>query len=296
MTIEERKKLQIMEKKFNDSNYTITNISNLEISTLTYFQLDNLFFHYSWKKYLESYDKYGMMPAIGENSKGIDPEASIFFSKGVEGVLELWDVWLKWRLNRQNNPQYKGNTEEEIQKNITRFTLGDITDEERQNWHYWINYFTNKQYLENNYILERLFEYQYTEMINSVYLIMNLKENDEYKYDQIDIKKLWAIKNAKKNGKGINPLTLSQYGLYSDFSTPIADKWNMQTIPGKNIIIEPSRLKQLSIYGKTDVYSIIKFMYDKHKKEIPPKKQVKFDILDVYINYIEQKKLISILK
>lgn len=281
--------LQEMSEKFKGQDYQTTNIDNLDISRLSYSQMEGLLFHYSWKKYLESYDKNGMKPVIGENSEGIDPKASIFFSKGVEGVLELWDVWLKWRLNRQNNPQYSGNTKEEIQENFERFRLGNITDEERKKWYYWMEYFKDKRFLENNYMLEKLFEYQYTEMMNSDYLVLDLKEDEEYKTDQIDIKKQMAIENAHKTGKGIDPLILTQYGTYSDFSTPNVDKWNMQTIPGEDIIIEPRRIKRLNVHGKTDVYSIMRFMYEKYKKEIPEEKQVKFDILDRFIDYVDKK-------
>ena len=49
-------------------------------------------------------------------------------------------------------------------------------------------------------------------------------------------------------------------------------------------------LKRLIIGGNTDVYSIVKFMYDKYKKEVPTDKQVKFDILDKYIEFVEEKK------
>ena len=282
--------LNQMSKKFNDTDYQLRNIDNIDISTLDYDQIERMFFHYSWKKFLELYDKKGIEPDIGENSDGIDFEPSIFFSKGLEGVLELWDVWLKWRLNRQNNPQYKGNDLDEIKATSERFKSGNISEEEKQNWYYWMDYLKEKRYLYNNEMLKKLFEYQYNEMINSVYFIMDLRENDEFIYNQIDVKKQMAIENSKKTGRGIDSLTFAQYGTYSDFSNPIVDKWNMQTIPGKQMTIEPSRIKMVNVKGNTDVYSIVKFMYDKYKKEIPLEKQVKFDILDKYITYVEDKK------
>jgi len=287
---EQQKYLEEMSKKYNTLDYQAQNIKDLNIDSFTYEQLDNLFFHYSWKKYLESYDKNGMKPFVGENSQGIDHQASIFFSKGIEGVLELWDVWLKWRLNRLNNPQYKGNNPEEISETLKRYNNGNISESERKEWYYWIDYYKNRKYLFNDDMLKKLFDFQYNEMISSDYFIMDLKENEEFKYDQEDIKKRWAIENSKKFNRDINPLTLIQYGAYSDFSTTIADKWNMQTIPGKDITIEPSRLKRLTFEGNNDVYSIMKFMYDKYKREVPTDKQVKFDLLDKYVNYVEKKK------
>ncbi len=284
------KYLKEMQKKFNDNDYQTKNIDEIDISTLNYNQMENLFFHYSWKKYLESYDKIGIKPIIGENSDGVDSKSSIFFSKGIEGVLELWDVWLKWRLNRQNNPQYRGNTSDEIKATLDRYRTNNITDEERKEWYYWIDYLKEKKYLSNNEMLTKLFEYQYNEMVNSVYLLMNLKDNEEFTYNQIDEKKQKAINYSKKSGRGIDPVVSAQYGAYSDLSTPIVDKWNMQTIPGKDMTIEPSRLKKLIINGNNDVYSIIKYMYDQYKKEVSADKQVKFDILDIYIEYVEEKK------
>lgn len=288
---EEQAYLKSMKNKFNGSEYNNTSIQNIDISTLSYEQMEHLFFHYSWKKYLESYDKNGMKPVIGENSDGIDPEASIFFSKGVEGVLELWDVWLKWRLNRQNNPQFNGATQEEIKATNERFRIGQISEDERKNWYYWIEIFKNKKYFENPSMLERLYEYQFTEMINSDYFILDLKEHEDFIYDQVDIKKKLAIEKSKKTGGKIDSLTSTQYGYYSDFSSPIVDKWNMQTIPGKNITIEPSRIKRLTIDGKTDVFSIMKYMYDRYQIEVPSEKQVKFDVLDSYVKYVCEKKI-----
>jgi cytochrome c553 len=284
-----------MEEKqsLNESreNYQTINIQNIDITTLSYQEMDNYFYHYSWEKFLPFYDINGIKSAIGENSQGIDPEASIFFSKGIEGVLELWDVWLKWRLNRQNNPKYKGNTPEEIQNSIKRFQNGNISASEKKQWDDWVEKFKNNKCLEDNYIMEQLYNYEFNEMQNSCYFTMDLKENDEFTYDQVDIKKQWAIETAKRWQRDINPSVLKQYGEYSDFSTSKVDKWNMQTIPGKNILIEPHRITRLNVDGKTDVYSIVKFMYDKYKKEVPEDKQVKFDILDKYINYVEKNKV-----
>jgi hypothetical protein len=289
--VEEKIYFEGLEKKFNNTKYVNKYIENLDISNFTYDELEPLFFHYGWKKYMKSYDENGMKPAIGENSDGIDNVKSIFFSKGIEGVLELWDVWLKWRLNRQNNPQFAGSNPEEIKSTTQRFRSGNITDEEKKKWFYWRDIFINKKYLNNHNIMSKLFEYEYAEMKNSDYFIMDLKEGEEFFYDQIDMKKEKVITNAKIEAKAIDPFALTQYGHYSDFSTPIADKWNMQTIPDKDIVVEPSRLKRLKVNDKDDVFSVVKYFYDKYKKEKPKEEQIKFDVLDSYIEYVVQQKL-----
>lgn len=282
--------LELMKKKYNDTEYKNVNIENLDISSLSYEEIDKYFFHYSWKRYLESYDKNGMKPIIGENSLGLDRRASIFFSKGIEGVLELWDVWLKWRLDRQNNPRYEGNTNKEIVLNDLRFRRGEFTLEEKQKVLEWGKCFLTKSFLNDKEMLKRLYEFQYNEMINSDYLIMDLREKEEFFYDQIDMKKQGEITSARANGREVSKAAKFMYGYYSDFTNPVVDKWNMQTIPGKDMIIEPSRLKRITINGKNDVFSVVSFLYDKYKKEVPLDKQVKFDILDNYMKYIRERK------
>lgn len=262
-----------------------TNIENLDISEFSYEQLDSLFYHWSPKEFFSVYNETGMPASIGKNSDGIDSEVSIFFSKGTLGVLLLWDVWLKWRLNRMFNPQYRGNNLLEVRNNQNRYFSGNITEEERREWVEWIRYFCNKEFMNDPKILETLFTFEFKEMIDSDYFILNLKENEEFRWDQIDSKKQSMLLNEKKYNR-ISTIGRLQYGSYSDYSTPVADKWNMQTIPGKNIIIEPKRMKKLTFKGRDDVFSVISAFYDMYKRSVSAEEQVSFDVLDKYILYI----------
>lgn len=264
---------------------TNTNIENLDISEFSYEQLDSLFYHWSPKEFFSVYNEIGMPASIGKNSDGIDSEVSIFFSKGTLGVLLLWDVWLKWRLNRMFNPQYRGNNLLEVRNNQNRYFSGNITEEERREWVEWIRYFCNKEFMNDPKILETLFKFEFKEMIDSDYFILNLKENEEFRWDQIDSKKQSMLLNEKKYNR-ISTIGRLQYGSYSDYSTPVADKWNMQTIPGKNIIIEPKRMKKLTFKGRDDVFSVISAFYDMYKRSVSAEEQVSFDVLDKYILYI----------
>ena len=64
----------------------------------------------------------------------------------------------------------------------------------------------------------------------------------------------------------------------------------MNTVLGKEITIEPSRISQIiTTDGKTDVYSIVKCMYEKYKENVPESEQVKFDLLDGYMEYTKSK-------
>ncbi len=262
-----------------------TNIENLDISEFSYEQLDSLFYHWSPKEFFSVYNETGMPASIGKNSDGIDSEVSIFFSKGILGVLLLWDVWLKWRLNRMFNPQYRGNNLQEVRNNQNRYFSGDITEEERREWVEWIRYFCNKEFMNDPKVLETLFKFEFNEMMSSDYFVLDLKENEEFRWDQIDSKKQSMLLNEKKYNR-ISTIGRVQYGSYSDYSTPVADKWNMQTIPGKNIIIEPKRMKKLTFKGRDDVFSVISAFYDMYKRSVSAEEQVSFDVLDKYILYI----------
>lgn len=262
-----------------------TNIENLDISEFSYEQLNSLFYHWSPKEFFSVYNETGMPASIGKNSDGIDSEVSIFFSKGTLGVLLLWDVWLKWRLNRMFNPQYRGNNLLEVRNNQKRYFSGNITEAERREWVEWIRYFCNKEFMNDLKVLETLFKFEFNEMMSSDYFVLDLKENEEFRWDQIDSKKQSMLLNEKKYNR-ISTIGRVQYGSYSDYSTPVADKWNMQTIPGKNIIIEPKRMKKLTFKGRDDVFSVISAFYDMYKRSVSAEEQVSFDVLDKYILYI----------
>ena len=245
------------------------NIEYLDINNMTLEELNSKFFHFCSNNYSNAFDTVGIKPRIGKNSVGLDTEPSIFFSKGVEGILEVWDVWFKWKLNRLYNPLHNQNAKEE-----------DII-----NWYY---YYTNKEFYNNEEILSGTFDHMIEEMENSSYYLLDLIENEEFKYDQIDHKKVEAIKNAKINGR-INPMTQIMYGEYSRFDTPIVDKWNMQTIPGKDITITPDRIKVLCADGKTDVMTILLNLYERYQNESINK--VDLPMLDKFVEYVNNKNM-----
>ena len=88
------------------------NIEYLDIDNVTLEELNSNFFHFCSNNYAKEFDNVGIKPRIGKNSIGLDTEPSIFFSQGVEGILEVWDVWFKWKLNRLFNPINNQSTNE----------------------------------------------------------------------------------------------------------------------------------------------------------------------------------------
>ena len=80
------------------------------------------------------------------------------------------------------------------------------------------------------------------------------------------------------------------YGNYTDYSSTTADKWNMQTIPGKKLVINSDEITQLVTGdGKEDVLSIVNEFYKMYKENVPEEKQSKFDLLDSFMKYANEK-------
>ena len=123
--------------KENEEPQRNSNIKNINLSKIPFEKLKKMAFHYSLKKDKNSIDSKGLECRIGRNSDGVDKKAAIYFSYGIEAVLETWDVWLKWRLNRLNNPKWNEENKElreliengqanEEQKNILTKNLRKI--------------------------------------------------------------------------------------------------------------------------------------------------------------------------
>ena len=114
---------------FKTQDYNdIQNIQELDISSISYEELNKMYFHFGPKAFAESYDKEGIKSHVGKNSKGIDKDPSIFFSQGVEGILKLWDVWIKWRLDRYTNPKHQTLPGEDHEESGSGRPPGDGSD------------------------------------------------------------------------------------------------------------------------------------------------------------------------
>ena len=74
-------------------------------------------------------------------------------------------------------------------------------------------------------------------MLESNYYILDLKEGEDFTFDEIDVKKEKFINLEKDSIRYRIPNHM--YGNYSDFESAKVDKWNMNTILGKELTIEP---------------------------------------------------------
>ena len=68
---------------------------------------EDTFFHFTSVKNMESIEQNGLNPLIGGYSQGVEDTHKIYFAKGVDGVLKLWNTWLKYEMNGKQECQNK---------------------------------------------------------------------------------------------------------------------------------------------------------------------------------------------
>lgn len=292
----ENKKQKILRKQRefyqgdNEKEENNGNIKKINLSELSDEELQHVCFHYSLKKDKNSIDRKGLETRIGRNSKGIDKQSSIYFSYGLEGALKTWDVWLKWRANRLYSPYWQ----EENKEIIEKIENDTATEEKKKEYYYkaklWNEEFSSGKYRQDKEKMKFLFDFQMDEMQASNYYLLDLKEGEDFSFDEVDVKKDAYLKRKDRPNDMGYKIFQEMYGSYSDFESSKVDKWNMNTFLGKQMTIEPNRIKQLTLpNGKNDVLSIITYLYDKYKEITPEEEQVKFDVLDAYMEYAKEK-------
>lgn len=275
------------------------NIKSIDISRLSDEELKKMCYHFSLKKDQPFIDKNGLVPKIGRNSKGLDTQRLIFFSYGIQGVIELWDFWLKWRANKLFNPWYQ----EEDKKTISAFRKGNISLEEQNkffekygirkikngSWEglisRWEEDFISGVYKEDEELRRILFEYQIDELIASNYYLLDLIEGKDYSFDEIDLKKQKML-SWDPNSTDYRVYSKMLEG-HSDLNSIKVDNWNMTTKIGNNITIAPEKIKQISLAGtSSDALMVLLYLYDRYKKITPENQQVKTELLDCFVKYV----------
>ena len=229
---------------------------------------ENTFFHFTRKENIKSIEQNGLMSTKGQNAKNVEITPKIFFSKGIEGILELTDVWIKWMMNNAYS-----------MKNLYGFYDTLSKQEIMEKASTWDKEFRNRSYLEDKEKKEKVFELVYQKMKQGVYLSLDLESGKDFDYLDIDENKEKSLQ-LKRKGNIVNyRYTKEMYGSYSNVDSIKMEKWNMHTILYKNI--DKERVSQvITKSGEEDILSIIRVIYQKNNK---------YDILNDYMDYVEKR-------
>ena len=132
----------------------------------------------------------------------------------------------------------------------------------------------------------KLFEYFYNYLKERTYLTLDITDGIEYDSNDLDENKVDIKTNSNYITKEFAKI---MYCEFSDIDNPIMDEWNMHTKTG--IGVDKEKIKQVATNdGRTDMLSIVLYLYDKYK-DIPHSKF----LLDDFIKYAKSKEELNIM-
>lgn len=263
--VEDEKASDINEIKDSNATKDKNNMDTKEIQYIASKDLDymNTFFHFSRIDNRKSIEENGLQAANGGENKveNCVNNKTIYFSKGISGVLKAVDAWARWEYDRHVNK----------------------TD-------YGINY-GYKDY-DRELMEYVIYDKLYKDFKNRQYYTVDLIEgkDGDFEYGDIDVKKL-SLRD-KEGRPYLRPLW--EYGPYSDWGTPdnpnnTQEEWNMNTKIGDRVITS-DRLRIIETEtGRTDALSFILESYDKYRTRVPQKYSDMCEILDNFIEYAKER-------
>lgn len=235
----------------------------------------NTFFHFTRIANRESIEENGLMAvAGGENEVAYDKRVkTIYFSKGVAGVLKVVDVWARWHYNECAKFQEKKGVH--IKRDYLKHVVHGKDD-------------SYDKEIMGKVIFDRL----YDDFKNRQYYTIDLIEgkDGDFEFGDIDYKKEMA---RTQDGTPVNSVVW-QYGQYSDFGSKEnpnnkQEDWNMNTKEGRRIIPKERLRIVETMNGRTDALSVILEMYDKYRDVFFKNDGEKIQILDDFIAYAKER-------
>ena len=231
-------------------------IDNVPCINLNEIDLKNVFLHYTDKNNIVSIFKNGLEPRIGENSKGLEISKKIFFTIGDKNALIIMDVWLKWLMSKPKNKYiYRLGAYFMKQPYFPKFIYDII-------FHFY--HHSSQKFLNACYTLKKILE-------NSCYLVLNLQENVDFDFEDID-----EVKNQpfpKRFLKGV-------YKYNSNLNNNKMEYWNMHTYSNK--VIVPQKIKVLLFQNEISAEKIVKYLIENNFEYV--KKNC--ELLYEFYNYI----------
>ena len=212
---------------------------NINIYDISKVNLNNIFLHYINVNNLNSIMEKGLIPKIGINAKVIEKSKKIFFSVGDKGALVIMDSWIKWLIAKP-----------------------------KSNLIYWIGAYPlklsffpkiiHKTIISNNKKSKNKSIWSYRKLKNildnSVYLILDLEENIDFSFDDVDEVK--AFSNYPTS------YIESLYAYDSDVSEKQMEYWNMHTFSNK--VIDPKKISLLTYRSNYNASDIVKYLIEKN--------------------------------
>lgn len=180
--------------------------------------LKHSFFHYTNKNNLSKILENGLQPRIGENSLYVEKTPKVFFVEGEKGIITIMDVWLRWLTSKSGTNKFI-------------YWLGTFY----MKTPFCIKYIPNivvKRNLNNQKKRNKVYLKMKKILDNSIFLILNLEENIDFDYRDID-----EVKNTYYES-----FLKLLYPSSSNLKDKKMEYWNMHTYSNKAIECEKIRL------------------------------------------------------
>lgn len=165
-------------------------MNNLKEVDLSEIDLKNAFFHFTDTVNLDSIAERGLLPSIGENSRGVEKRSKSFFAIGNVGALEICNVWIKWLIYMKQRITY-----------LKKAQSPQETDELKNQFD--SDFLSGKIYTEESKI--DAFNRFYKIMSTKSYLILELEENVDYSLSDFD-----DVKNIVQSKKSLTHCMVKQ--------------------------------------------------------------------------------------
>lgn len=211
------------------------------------------FFHYTNKNNVESIAKNGLLPKIGDSAIGIETTEKIFFAIGPKGVFCIFDSWIRWLIAKRltdlpgkkaDIPFYRFCTF------IMRLPLIHHVVAIIVNIVVWFEF-------KSRYFKIKSFKIMKEILDNSCFLLLNLEEEKDFSYKDID-----EVKAQKFNRKLLKTL----YAKQNKMNSKKMDYWNMHTF--SNVNIPPNKITVLRLNDSYKCLDILLWMIKNTKTDL----------------------------
>lgn len=254
-------------------------------------------FHFTEsEKTLKKIEKDGLVAQIGKNAKGIDEKNKVFYSEGIESLMQTIDVWVRFELERMHSDNCDKEFKEKLkmdaydETSIER-TIGEIAKlKEFENIKEDIQNVQKQLKAEYDKYTLKKFPKTEEEFLKKMYSNQNVEETlgkmyDDFKnrkYLLFDYNPKMSYIDTPKSRFGVPRKDFKgkwMFGKYSDLNNMFSDSWNMYTTED----IAAENISQIISDKGDNAIDIIQEIYDNSEKHYD------YNDLKLLIDYSKEK-------
>ena len=242
-------------------------VKNITIKDIQDIDTQFSFFHYTNKNNIESIDKNGLIPKIGDSATGIELTEKIFFAIGNKGVFLIFDVWIKWLIAKRltdlpgekaDIPFYRFCTFI-LNLPVIHHLAAAIV-----NSAVWLEFKCKPFKLKSFKIMKDILD-------NSCFLLLDLEDEVDFSYKDID-----EVKTQKFSKYMLKKV----YAKQNKMSSKKMDYWNMHTF--SNINISPDKITLLKLNDSYSCTDILIWMVKNTKMDLKVFSPYLYELLNYY--------------